>query len=565
MKEKKRRSSSKPLPDTAASVTTALATENKILEQEVQTREDLESQLKSEQDADKQKLALDDLQAIKRSIKLRKMAIGRLKKKLLAFGPLPEDVPSVSVDKNTEVLGKRQGDVNDREDGAKRARQLDGEDDSNTGLAGPGSSGNEEQVPALDAGTTATAPVTEEPTNTTNTPADIDPANDDGPQDSSKSASPPPQDDKPAVDPVDAKPVAGMESSDQRQQDMPMDEAKPMSEDEDEEPAQKRLPDRWDKLSKAQKEKFIKKGRVAFKDFKKSCICPNVDIRTWARRAQEFFPEAGTYCRLLAIYCLILKGNVTRCPHHTSSDHSSKINDVAVRDGSLVKRRLPFSVTGVHWAPSEDAVVPPLTPEALKAMAALQQKLDGQDTSTSNPSSGSGSDSDSEIDSWRLIGISMASKLEEAHRLFRVENNRRVLNCGCDLEEVLFGMFIFKKFQTVQSRSDAMQDEELYGRPLEPRTRAYLYRILTDFCGLSVDDLYTRDRRGKVRTDDELLNNILSTVKQVLAAEAKPDPGPVKPQGRRKPQYRDNLSDCEDEGVFSSEESGDEWGGISDS
>ncbi|KAH6907856.1 hypothetical protein BKA70DRAFT_1223156 [Coprinopsis sp. MPI-PUGE-AT-0042] len=329
-------------------------------------------------------------------------------------------------------------------------------------------------------------------------------------------------------------------------------------EEEEEISEQKRLPERWEKLSKAQRKKFIKKGNEAFEAFQRSCICPDIDVRTWVRQAQEFFPEAGTYCRLLAVYCLILKGNITRCPHHTTVEHGSKVNDVAIRNGSLVKKRLPYKVTGVHWAPSDDAVVPPLSVEASKAMSTLQQGIDNSRNGSPDSDSGSESDGDQELDSWAVLGISMASKLQEVYRLFRVEHGRHVLHCGCDLEEVLFGLFIFKKFQSLTSWSDPLKDEELYGR-------AYLFKIFSAFCGLAVDNLYTRDRKGRMQTTNEVLENILSTVKRAFESQASPQPTSITPRVRCKLSYQDNIDG--DGGALGSddddiEDDGEEWDGI---
>ncbi|KAG2019594.1 hypothetical protein CC2G_005017 [Coprinopsis cinerea AmutBmut pab1-1] len=305
-----------------------------------------------------------------------------------------------------------------------------------------------------------------------------------------------------------------------------------------------RMADRWYKLTSEQRRRLLKKYTAAVQNLLRSKFSrlPPTVLRTWARREQTFFTELGFFNRFLAMWAFVKKGDsVMRCHYHEINDHSCKVNDIAAHEG---KTKNSFKVTGVPFESITKPLFDPVSQPAAKGLKLDRRRSD-------YPNSSDEEDSTDARPVYRTI--------DDLYRLCRVRNGRRILHCGCDLEEALFGFFIWKKFVNIQSRSRT-ETEEPFEKPLDPRTRHYLYVIFNSF-GLKVDDLYTYDENGKKRTQQDILSAIIRSIKAAFAPRIQEEQRVAEEEKRKAsrsaPQYWE-IDDSKERDMFNFDDDDEE-------
>ncbi|KAG2004522.1 hypothetical protein CC2G_003074 [Coprinopsis cinerea AmutBmut pab1-1] len=200
------------------------------------------------------------------------------------------------------------------------------------------------------------------------------------------------------------------------------------------------------------------------------------DARRWA----EFWPRYGTSSMIIAMETFIQMGGRTRCHFHTLSDRSSKKND----------SDMPDRVTGVHYGPVEQPVADEELIERIPdTISGSKSHVYPKWNAVQRPEKGP----------THVNGISVEELLE----FFPLsDDGRHYLHCGCDLKEALTDFFLWKKYPYVRSRQS--NKEELFGMPVNPRIRTWMYRILKDL-RFHVHDAYEYDTDGKRRTKVDIV------------------------------------------------------------
>ncbi|KAH6884770.1 hypothetical protein BKA70DRAFT_1124662, partial [Coprinopsis sp. MPI-PUGE-AT-0042] len=208
-----------------------------------------------------------------------------------------------------------------------------------------------------------------------------------------------------------------------------------------------------------------------------------MNVRNWVRLNQSFGPDFAVTSRLLALQMFILASNVTHCHFHTWYDHQSKSNDVNNLHHKVDEPR----VTGVPYPLSRSVKA---TQEAIDGMKYTKPKtLKAIEGATQSPKTAA------------LTAGTLT--LEQLNEFFRCKvegedgaHSRSVLHCGCDLEEVLLDFFLWKENKYLLSTST--QNRELYGAPMDPRSRQWCHEILIKD-GWCVDDMYQYGEDGARR------------------------------------------------------------------
>jgi hypothetical protein len=112
--------------------------------------------------------------------------------------------------------------------------------------------------------------------------------------------------------------------------------------------------------------------------------------------------------------------------------------------------------------------------------------------------------------------------LQALYQYFPVQGGRRTLHCGCDLEEALLGLWIYKMFPSVTSRSDPGERPEAVGKPIDPRTLHLIHSIFTQFFGISVFKLYLINDEGKPQGPEDIRNVVLDAVEFAFDSRLSP-------------------------------------------
>ncbi|KAH6867242.1 hypothetical protein BKA70DRAFT_1243693 [Coprinopsis sp. MPI-PUGE-AT-0042] len=229
------------------------------------------------------------------------------------------------------------------------------------------------------------------------------------------------------------------------------------------------MADKWDRLMPEQQTKLIEEGDEAMKKFEDSQALPSYQIRTWARREPTYLAEAGDHSEACSMAMHIIKGGKSQCAAHTVATTRGERRHDCNTDG----------VTGVPWGP--------LPGSSVEAPAAL-------DTSK---------ESDEQPEGKSALHRQLHHLLLNQ---FPMQGGRRTLHCGCDLNEALFGFWLFKRVPVAWSRSFEDRSEPV--RPLDPLTRHIVYRAFSKL-GFRVVNLYRFDTDGNLRNPGKIANAVV--------------------------------------------------------
>ncbi|KAG2009484.1 hypothetical protein CC2G_012417 [Coprinopsis cinerea AmutBmut pab1-1] len=226
-------------------------------------------------------------------------------------------------------------------------------------------------------------------------------------------------------------------------------------------PRQKRDPDVVRREKEELYEERVPLGENALLNALRNILIPTGQ-RMDARRWSTYVPRMGTASSILATEILIAKDGITTCHFHTVSDHSFQRND-------FTKDR----VTGTHFEPYPESVAPAML--ALRIPTQLPTKIELTYNAKEQPKRGP----------TNVNGMTM----DDLTRFFPYdrETDSFYLHCGCDYEEVLLDLFLWKSFPTVKGRKTGKV--EPLG-PIDPRIRSWLYTVLTEKFQVVVDDYY---------------------------------------------------------------------------
>ncbi|KAH6906226.1 hypothetical protein BKA70DRAFT_1429642 [Coprinopsis sp. MPI-PUGE-AT-0042] len=260
------------------------------------------------------------------------------------------------------------------------------------------------------------------------------------------------------------------------------------------------MADKWDRLMPEQQTKLIEEGDEAMKKFEASQALPSYQIRTWARREPTYLAEAGDHSEACSMAMHIIKGGKSQCAAHTVATTRGEKRHDCNTDG----------VTGVPWGP--------LPGSSVEAPAAL-------DTSK---------ESDEQPE-----GKSVSHR--QLHHLllnqFPMQGGRRTLHCGCDLNEALFGFWLFKRVPVAWSRS--VEDRSEPVRPLDPLTRHIIYRAFSKL-GFRIVNLYRFDTDGNPRNPGNIANAVVEGVRSAFfSCIPRSLPPPPAQKAQKAPQYVD--------------------------
>ncbi|KAF6747767.1 hypothetical protein DFP72DRAFT_1075042 [Ephemerocybe angulata] len=204
-------------------------------------------------------------------------------------------------------------------------------------------------------------------------------------------------------------------------------------------------------------------------------------IRTRARREQSYLREAGTTSRVLAMSVFLIgnqKGH-TKCAYHSHCDTRSTLNDMVTKKRTGVVRKKPVpKVTGVPLAGTKDVIA---TPEAIAKVAGASRSLKLTRLHTHNP------------DPSVMLPVVNGMRERELLTYFRFVGDEYFLHCGCELEDCLTDLFVWKSLPMLTSISTGAQ--EWLGIPPNPQYRL-AFNVFLRSLGFKVDDFYTYDRSG---------------------------------------------------------------------
>ncbi|KAF6742675.1 hypothetical protein DFP72DRAFT_1081631 [Ephemerocybe angulata] len=218
-------------------------------------------------------------------------------------------------------------------------------------------------------------------------------------------------------------------------------------------------------------------------------------IRTRARREQSYLREAGTTSRVLAMSVFLIgnqKGH-TKCAYHSHCDTRSTLNDMVTKKRTGVVRKKPVpKVTGVPLAGTKDVIA---TPEAIAKVAGASRSLKLTRLHTHNP------------DPSVMLPVVNGMRERELLTYFRFVGDEYFLHCGCELEDCLTDLFVWKSLPMLTSISTGAQ--EWLGIPPNPQYRL-AFNVFLRSLGFKVDDFYTYDRSG-VKKNTETASSMLRT------------------------------------------------------
>ncbi|KAH6907052.1 hypothetical protein BKA70DRAFT_1428563 [Coprinopsis sp. MPI-PUGE-AT-0042] len=247
-------------------------------------------------------------------------------------------------------------------------------------------------------------------------------------------------------------------------------------EDEDAKASGSHLPERWDHLTSVQKALLQKKSDDALRAFELNVILPQFTLRTWARRQSTFWVKAGDHSYLLALIIHIMKKGITCCATHTTLDKKLKKNDIKAEKNK------------------KSTTKPMAVPKLSKTFA--EEDSAGDEDSEERP-------------------LSHDEVLQRVIQCFPLRQGRRTLHCGCDLKEALFGLWFFKRFPTVSSRSTNTVEAV---RPLDPLTRRIVFNLVTGFLRIDIDNIYRFDTYGNAREPSSITSAVVGCVRAAFRA-----------------------------------------------
>ncbi|KAH6867913.1 hypothetical protein BKA70DRAFT_1242825 [Coprinopsis sp. MPI-PUGE-AT-0042] len=207
-------------------------------------------------------------------------------------------------------------------------------------------------------------------------------------------------------------------------------------EDEDAKASGSHLPERWDHLTSVQKALL------------------QIHPSHLGQAPVPFWVKAGDHSYLLALIIHIMKKGITCCATHTTLDKKLKKNDIKAEKNK------------------KSTTKPMAVPKLSKTFA--EEDSAGDEDSEERP-------------------LSHDEVLQRVIQCFPLRQGRRTLHCGCDLKEALFGLWFFKRFPTVSSRSTNTVEAV---RPLDPLTRRIVFNLVTGFLRIDIDNIYRFDTYG---------------------------------------------------------------------
>ncbi|KAH6881232.1 hypothetical protein BKA70DRAFT_1446766 [Coprinopsis sp. MPI-PUGE-AT-0042] len=247
-------------------------------------------------------------------------------------------------------------------------------------------------------------------------------------------------------------------------------------------------------------------------------------FRAHTRRYQHFGPRIVTVSRLSSCLVTVVGTQRCVCPHHSTTDHTSKFHDQSQNN---------TKVTGIHFAPQRNASAP----QEFREIATFTKSLKAiEKIPAIDP-----------VPKRLEFNTADGLTLKDVYTFFRVERGRRILHCGCDLEEVLLDMFLWKICPDLVSYSTQHREAP---NPFKPKDRAQLYLIFSAL-KISVDDLYTYDTSGVWRDPSRQIQYSLSGLLRFLTEAVEPTviAEPKKPQYVEIDKHLNCSSAAKDQGV----------------
>ncbi|KAF6758351.1 hypothetical protein DFP72DRAFT_1065044 [Ephemerocybe angulata] len=257
---------------------------------------------------------------------------------------------------------------------------------------------------------------------------------------------------------------------------------------------------------KKKKEDFLAAGDIALGNFFTHNVLLPPRIRAHARKEQAYLPETGTTSRVLSMSLFLITNGrgQTHCAYHSVFDIRLNDQEEKPLKGTDRRKAMP-KVTGVPYAPS-------------KQVDATEENVAKAWPQGSGPLR------------YQVKPVVNGMRERELLTFFRPINGKYYLHCGCELEDCLLDLFIWKSSDILVSPSTGAR--EWFGAAPDPRHRFHFVRFIRAL-GVNVNNLYAYDDKG-VRRDTssacEMLQVYLKSQGRTL-----PVPQPIMPGRVRVP------------------------------